>query len=483
MLRLLLASLLLATASSATTADRIEALLADGDAWHGELAAVYDARDHAPAWTGAAQAARMLARLADAPADGLRADEVHLPRLRRLARDTAAVAERDLLLTDAALRYADALLGRRVDPERLYSGHHFLTRAAKARRRTPAARELRTALASGSPARAVAALLDRLTPRHAEYRALRDELAALHAARLDLAAFAPAPPRTAGARGEIPPAPSPAFDADRAVRLALNLERWRWLPEELGAEHILVNVPSYGLWLREGAPGAYRTALAMDATVGAAAPEWQTPVLSDPIRSVSFHPTWTPTVNIQRREILPEARADGGQSLHERGFDVWRGRTRLDPRTVDWDRARAGQYRIVQRGGPLGALGRVKFVMPNRHFILLHDTNTPEEFEQDERALSHGCVRVAEPGVLADAVLGRANGWAEGRASGLVEGTPRTRGTRLRSSFPVHIVYMTAWPAAGGDGGPGPTVELLDDLYGRDAALAEALGLTLPAPG
>lgn len=462
----------------APEADLIVRALERTDAFPG-VKEVYASRDHAPIWTAPGDARLILARFEDARFDGLTAADLDTERLRALGAsgDAADRALRDVLLTDAVLRLADVLLGRRVDPEQIHEGHWFLTREAQRRRATPAATRFREPLASDEPARAALAALDALQPRHAEYHALRQRLR--EALAVDLSVVQPASARLPDSAAVYPEVPLQRPDAAEITLLRLNLERWRWLPDDFGNAHVLVNVPAATLWLREasGDGGAPEAVLTMDATIGQPAPAWQTPVLSDPIRTVSFFPTWTPTITIQRREIIPEARLDGGQSLYERGFTVSRGGRTMDPRDVDWERARAGQYRITQRGGPLGELGRVKFVMPNPHWILIHDTNTPEEFDADERALSHGCVRAADPGALADAILTRTNGWADGRASGLIEGSPRTQGVRLRERFPVHIVYFTAWP--GEDG----TLETFEDVYGRDAELAAALGLELPARG
>ena len=461
--------------AEATPEAEIRAALGAGG-WHEGTAALYAARGYAPLWTERGALWRLMARLEDARADGLAPEAVRLGDIR-----AASGVTRDALVTDGVLRLADALAGRRVDPERVHAGHWHLTREVRRRRAQDLGGDLDDALASGG-APAVLAWLDSLQPPHPEYHALRARLAEIY--RLDAAAVLPAPTRFPESAAAIPDAPRQRPLSAEAARIALNLERWRWLPRDLGAAHVLVNVPGARLWLRERAPeasgvargayagSAYETVLDMAATVGQTEPDWQTPVISDPIRSVQFFPTWTPTVTIQRREIIPQAREDGGAELHRRGFDVFRGRQRLDPREVDWRRARAGQYRITQRGGPLGELGRVKFVMPNRHWILIHDTHTPEEFDRPERALSHGCVRAEDPEALADAVLTRTNGWDATRASGLLRGAPRTRGVRLRRRFPVHIVYFTAWPTASG-------VTFPEDLYGRDAELAAALGIDL----
>ncbi len=481
------------TVGATPEADLVAQALASVDAFPG-LAALYAERDHARIWTHPGSVRLVLARLEEARFDGLTDEYLDAASIRMLAASGADGALRDVLLTDAVLRLTHALLGRRVDPETVHRGHWHLTPEARTRRALDPADVLREPLAADDPARATLAALRALQPRHAEYHALRQRLR--DALAVDLSVIGPASTRREDTDAVYPDVPRQRRDAREIALLRLNLERWRWLPADFGAAHVLVNVPAARLMVREapaltpsGATGTRplfdsgarpsQIVLEMDATVGQPEPDWQTPVLSDPIRSVSFFPTWTPTVTIQRREIIPEARLDGGADLYARGFTVSRGGRTFDPREVDWDRARAGQYRIVQRGGPLGELGRVKFVMPNRHWILIHDTNTPEEFDDDERALSHGCVRAADPGALADAILARTNGWDAGRASGIIAGHPRSRGVRLRERFPVHIVYFTAWPSAEDASG----VAYHDDVYGRDRELAAALGLALPDAG
>ena len=426
--------------------DALAAALADAPP------AVRDLYDGAALWP--ADDLPLLARLA--AADGI---ALTLPRddgspARRAARDVAA--------TEAMLGLADKLGGTRADPAALYPGRWFAPR-----RRADGAALVRRALADDQPVDALRTALGALHPPHDGYRRLRRRAQAIRAA---LAAEAARPLPAAGAGGIPSLASSDRLREAAALdRIELNLERWRWLPRELGEQHIWVNVPAFELAVREGAAGATRDRLRMPATVGQTDEHWQTPVLSDRIVSVQFFPTWTPTLTIQREEILPQARADGGAELDSLGFFVERRGRRLNPREIDWERARAGQYRIVQRGGPLGRLGRVKFVMPNRHYILIHDTTSPDEFDADRRAFSHGCVRAGDVEALADEVLGLANGWEPGRASGLLRGAPRSRGVSLRKRLPVHIVYLTAEVDADG------ALVLHDDLYGFDAPLANAL--------
>jgi murein L,D-transpeptidase YcbB/YkuD len=159
-------------------------------------------------------------------------------------------------------------------------------------------------------------------------------------------------------------------------------------------------------------------------------------VFSDTLSQVVFSPTWTIPASIQMESY------------------GW-----VNPRGV------------VRGPGPGNPLGRVKFVFPNPHAIYFHDTNARAAFERDVRAVSHGCIRLHEPQALAEHVL-REEGWDTTRVAARFRGPWRTEPVDLTRPLPVHLVYLTAEPAP--DGG----VRVLDDVYGYDAPLAEALGYT-----
>lgn len=429
-----------------------------------ELGVLYT--NNAPLWPDGA----LDAFLQNAVADGLAPELAALPR----GDDADAVAARDVATTRALLALAERWSGTRADPAELYPDRWFAPR-----RRAGVSALLRRAAAADRPAEAVQAELAALHPPHAEYRRLRQRARQIRraVAQATRQPFPAAAPRTLGAAAAIPAPPALPYvdEAHLLGQIELNLERWRWLPAELGARHVWVNIPAFDLAVRQGAHGRYRDRLRMPATVGQTDAHWQTPVLSDRIVAASFFPTWTPTVTIQREEILPQARLDGGAELDSLGFFVERRGRRLSPRDVDWERTRAGQVRIVQRGGPLGRLGRIKFVMPNDQYILIHDTTTPGEFDAETRAFSHGCVRAGDVEALADEILGLANGWEAGRASGMLQGAPRSRSVGLRERLPVHLVYLTAEVTEAGE------LVLHDDLYGFDAPLARALAYSPPS--
>lgn len=250
-----------------------------------------------------------------------------------------------------------------------------------------------------------------------------------------------------------------AVPADhRLASIRLNLERWRWLPRDLGRRHVLVNIPTFDLRLVED--GDER--LAMKVITGRT--ETPTPVLSSEIRAVVFRPYWNVPPGILADELLPVLRRNPGE-LRRRNMEVVRGTRVL--RAVRRGDLR-GPVQVRQRPGPANALGLVKFTFPNPYNVYLHDTPTDGLFARARRAFSHGCVRVEKPEALADALLG----WGEERVLSAMA-TGGERPVPLEDPVPVHITYFTAWADA--EGG----VRFAPDVYGHDASQ----GAALPAAG
>jgi murein L,D-transpeptidase YcbB/YkuD len=262
--------------------------------------------------------------------------------------------------------------------------------------------------------------------------------------------------------------------AERVRQIELNLERWRWLPGDLGDRHLRVNLPAFGLIAYAGG----RQELAMAVVVGRQG--WGTPLFHGELDQIVLNPDWNVPETIAAREILPEAQRDPGY-LEREGYEVlsgWgAGAVPVDPRAIDWRHVEPESlgYRFRQPPGPRNPLGRIKFVFPNRHSIYLHDTPAREIFRRSARAVSHGCIRVEKAGALALWALGGAHdqdgGW-DGRRLDAAISTGETRWVRLPRPLPVFLLYWTAFPAEEPDAGP---LHFRADLYGVDKALAEAL--------
>ena len=260
--------------------------------------------------------------------------------------------------------------------------------------------ELGEALAAGR----VDSWLRGLLPDNLQYRALK-------------AAYASTPPSESEVRGQ----------------LRANLERWRWMPRALGDRYLYVNVPAYRLELINGgvAEASYNV------VVGA--PKTPTPQLFLQAQSIVANPSWT---------LPPSVLREGG--WQRKGYKISR---RPD-----------GSLMVRQAPGPRNALGRIKIDMPNPHAIYLHDTPNQAAFDRDDRALSHGCIRVQNIADLAALLEGGVE------LDDALADPSTTRVLQLQKSIPVYIVYFTAQAA------PDGTVIMLGDPYKRDRALLDRMG-------
>ena len=351
-------------------------------------------------------------------------------------------AELDVRITTALLSLGrDVALGRispaAIDPR------------WKARRTAPDfVATLTTAMAGD-----VNTWLEKIRPQHPQYAALQKALAGLRAQQV---------------QGQQAPSVSPDPGAQgRLKQLELNLERWRWMPDDLGARHIIVNIPSFHLLARENG----QSVLEMRVVVGKAEAKTRTPVFSQAMSTVVFSPYWNVPDSIVEGETAPAAARDPG-FLARNNIEILRvskaGATPVDPSSVDWDDpAELKELAFRQRPGAKNALGHVKFLLPNPFDVYLHDTPADQLFARPGRAFSHGCVRVEQPEALAKWVLKDSPEWDDAK---IVEAmnSGEEKHVKLKQTIPVHIVYFTAWADDAG------MIRLDPDVYGYDATQAAA---------
>lgn len=254
--------------------------------------------------------------------------------------------------------------------------------------------------------------------------------------------------------------PESHSEAVRQARiLALNMERWRWMPDDLGDRHIVVNVPAFHLFVRE------RDNTMLDSKVVVGKRGDETPLFSSNMTQVVFSPYWNIPESIAAGETVPAIIRNPSYLARNR-IDVLRrvdGKVeRVDPGSVNWnDPAETQDISLRQRPGAGNALGHVKFLFPNRYSVYLHDTPADELFARAGRAFSHGCVRVERPVDLAKYVLGDQPEWTNEKIQAAMHsGDEKT--VKLKKPIPVHIVYFTAWPDSSGG------VTYYDDVYGKD---------------
>ncbi len=248
---------------------------------------------------------------------------------------------------------------------------------------------------------------------------------------------------------------------ERQRQIILNMERWRWMPDDLGADHFLVNIAGFELSRIEGNTVVDH----MNVVVGAVAT--QTPEFSAAMRYVELNPTWTVPYNIATTEMLPKLRANPYEYAQD--FDVLANGKIADWGSISWANYGPGTFPFTfrQHPGPKNALGKVKFMLPNSHNIYLHDTPAKDKFANTTRAFSHGCIRLSQPQELAYSLLGSKLGMTPALINAIW-----TRGTttkvNLPQPIPVHIVYATAFSTQNG-------IEFRPDVYGRDRKLYQAL--------
>lgn len=257
-------------------------------------------------------------------------------------------------------------------------------------------------------------------------------------------------------------------DVDRRERLRLNMERWRWLPRDLGRHHVFVNIPEFKLRVMSGGAPRFETRVIVGSEAN------RTPVFSDEIEYVDVNPYWNVPSSIATKEMLPEIRRDPG-FFHRRGIQVLYtgngGAQLIDPYSVDWSRVTPGNmpFRFRQPPGPENALGRVKFMFPNKHAVYLHDTPTRHLFSRSQRALSHGCVRVDDPVGFADAMLAEEDGLNGAKIKTLISGGANGAHPMHRH-VPVHLAYFTIWLDGNGE------LRRWYDVYGYDTDMKRLLG-------
>jgi murein L,D-transpeptidase YcbB/YkuD len=262
---------------------------------------------------------------------------------------------------------------------------------------------------------------------------------------------------------------------DKRIRqIELNLERWRWLPHDLGHRRIVVNTADFSLRVVEEDADI----LKMRVVVGR--PARRTPVFSSQMSYMVFNPYWNVPHTIAVEDILPKLVSDVDYLARQniRVFTDWtESAGEINPQTMNWTRYDETYFpfRLRQEPGPNNALGRIKFIFPNRFAVYLHDTPQRSLFNFTQRDFSSGCIRLENAQALAAYLLnGQSSGRPETLASILNRGTRRV--VRIPNPIPVHLIYMTAWVDHDN------RLQFRNDIYHRDRDLNTALKQRPPDP-
>jgi murein L,D-transpeptidase YcbB/YkuD len=492
----------------------------------------YEGRDFQPYWSNNGQLGtstnELVAALANADADGLRPADYHLYTIRFLLNkldrlqgegkflDTEELVDLDLLLTDAFFLYGSHLLRGRINPETIdeqwINGNSTVDLAAI----------LEEALLYDG----VAVALKRLRPPHDGYRRMIEVLARLRAIasrggwpvvgngsnlqkgiqhrrvyalrqRLIFSGdydssgitsenlfdekLADAVQRfqqrhglkVDGVVGKRTLAALNVSVGSRIRQIKTNMERWRWIPHELGRRYILVNIAGFSLKIVENS----QTVLESRVVVGK--PHRSTPVFSDKVEYLVLNPYWYLPETIIVEDVVPKIIENPDYLARKKikVFAVGSDETQeLDPAAIDWFEVSRKNlpYKLRQESGPTNVLGRVKIMFPNKFSVYLHDTPSQELFQKTSRDFSSGCIRVEKSLELVSYLLGNDSLWSLENIRASMKSSKRQVVT-LAEQIPIHILYWTAWVDVVGK------IHFRNDIYGRDKLLATALdGMVSP---
>jgi len=404
------------------------------------MAAFYAARNYAPLWIADAKldtrAKSVMAQLGNAAADGLDPADYPVPAF-GAASGPEALADADLTLTYSTLLYARHLATGRIAPGRVINevdyGDH-----------TPAPADILKKLGDAIDA---GAALESFNPPHRGFLALKAKLAELRRSTAS-EPVEPAVEPAKGRRAAKAAGPAVSKQAEIATVLA-NMERWRWLPRDLGETYVMVNIPDYTLRVVHDHQEAWRTKIV------AGKPQTPTPLLSARMDNVLVNPSWHVPQSIIKNEFLPRYGRDPN-IFARMGLEVKRNHD--------------GTLSVTQPPGAGNALGRIKFNFPNEFSVYLHDTPQKQLFAADKRAFSHGCMRVENPTKFGEVILHLAmNGPApDARELNALFGRGE-RTFKLEAQPMVHLTYQTAFVDNAG------RLQLREDIYGMDERIRSIL--------
>ncbi len=261
-------------------------------------------------------------------------------------------------------------------------------------------------------------------------------------------------PANATITGELRKALNVDTAGDERALLA-NMEEWRWMPEDLGATHIEVNIPEFMVRVVKNG------SIIHEERVVTGRVETQTPIFSDNMRTIVFQPAWNVPESIKMNELLPKLRA-GDNPIAGQGLVIQRNGHDVDVWDVDWERADIRNYYIYQPPGDANVLGIVKFLFPNKHSVYLHDTPSKRLFNEKVRTFSHGCMRVRNPVRLAEVIMAEDKGWGTDKITELITTGPENNDVALDHPMPVHVMYFTNWVTDSGD------LKSFKDIYGHE---------------
>ena len=428
------------TAQADLVIDRIRSKLADpglrGDADAADITALeafYSSSGAAPLWITdmglSAKGQSALFEIEKADDWGLDATAFELPPAGDLPTGPDEQAMAEIKLDLAILKYSRLARGGRLNPRELSSLFD----------QAPPLRDPKIVLMEIAAARTPDTYLQSLHPKHEQFRRLRKALLKMRGGE---ALGKPADIR----------------------RLIINMERWRWMPADLGPLYVWSNTPEFMLYVIKSG----KTIFADKTQVGTSTDP--TPVLSADMTTIVFNPEWIAPGSVLVKDLLPRLRKKNYSILNKYAFSVSYQDKPVNPTKIDWARVNIRDYTFRQKPGPNSNLGKVKFVMPNRHDVLLHDTFPARRkvFQKSMRAIGYGCVRMESPDRFTEVLLAEDKNWSETEVKELWKNSVNSP-VDLDHQIPVHLTYFTAVVDDNGK------VATFPDIYKLDGKLANAL--------
>jgi len=495
------------------------------------IPAFYQQRGFAPAWCSDEgifpQTESLIAEIRNAYNEGLRPEDFHLASIELLLQSIEknqilgqtigpeTWVDLDLLLTDAFMLYSAHLLAGRVNPETIHTDWIVVNLSI----------DLIDILQSALSANQVGQALRDLRPSHPGYKRLKQFLVHyrkkaknvdeppllletslrkgdrgvpvryLHERLTILGDMEPSAIDTIDLFDEVMEEAVQRFQKrhglkpdgivgprtlamlnipiQRRIRqIELNMERWRWIPRDPGSRYILVNVADFKLRVVEN----HQKILEMRVVVGR--PFRRTPVFSSKLTYMVINPFWNIPTTIAIKDILPRIRENNNYITQQKIkiFSDWgKGAIELDPDTIDWNQVdpKNFPFKLRQDPGYRNALGRIKFMFPNKFSVYLHDTPKRSLFKETVRDFSSGCIRTEKPIELAAYLLQDSPQWTSKKLLDVIK-TGERKIIQTKRPIAVHLQYWTAWVDENN------VLHFRDDIYDRDEPLDRALKERLP---
>lgn len=331
------------------------------------------------------------------------------------ASDQAAT---EIAISLASLKYARAARGGLAEPSKVFD-------------QTPSVRDPAAVMTAIAASQSPDAYLTDLHPKHEQFAALRQALAK-------------------------------AQSKENITRIEASMERWRWMPEELGASYVWLNVPEFMLRVVKDGKTVASEKIAVGNTRN------PTPVLSADLKEIVLNPERKVPLSVIRRDVLPKLRESGGlfgggaSAIIEQYKLTVKNRGRvIDPDNIDWNKVNLSKLTFVQAPGRTNVLGKVQFLYPNDRGVFMHDTIRRGQLTRAVRAEGSKEPRVANPAKLAGVLLAEDKGWSQAKVNQLIK-SGNTRRVKIDKPIPVHTTYFTAVVDDEGE------VKTFDDVYKLD---------------